>query len=69
MGSEIGGRSGGGVLDITGGCERGCSLGLEVHIMLLIGLDNLLDMLASYSPDPKLDTVVEGGDLARLEED
>ena len=31
-------------------------MGLEVHIMLLIGLDNLLDMLASYSPDPKLDT-------------
>ena len=41
-------------------------MGLEVNTLLLIGLDN---MLASYSPDPQLDTVVEGGDLARLQED
>ena len=55
----------------------GCCWGLDVYILLLISLNHMLDimltimlhMLASYSLDPQLNTVVESGDLARLQED
>ena len=46
---------------------------MEIPIFLLMILFHLvyllLGPLSSHSPDPQLDTVVECGDLARLQDD
>ena len=56
---------------LTGFCRRESAL--DITILLLIGLDHLLDLLDSYlgshSPDAQLDTVVESGHLTRPQED